>query len=257
VAPATPAAPSTVGAAIPAAPSTTTAPPNPLASLPGAVTGTTQTPEAKAQSEGIGKAYGDQAAQIIEAGGKAPDAIGKVEALQNAALQYRTGTTGDARLAGQKALIDGLQAIGVTPPDWLTNSTAAGEAISKIGGSLTAEMTRSLGSREAASIFNSIRNYLPNVSMSQGGFDIVLNSLRQGAMRDQDLANFQDNWLTSHSSISGMRTAFEKSNPIEAYSSRVIPFPLPSSAAQAVPNVVYNTAKGPALWDGTKFTPLR
>ena len=91
--------------------------------------------------------------------------------------------------------VDALQNMGIQAPQWLVNGAAGGETIGKEGGFLAAEMTRQLGSREAASVFNQVRNIEPNISMSNGGFDVIVNSIRQGVMRHQDLANFRDQWV--------------------------------------------------------------
>jgi hypothetical protein len=213
------------------------------------------TPEQTAVSEG----YGKQAQGIEEAGAKAPQTMQLLDTLDAAAQQFRTGSTGELRLAGQKALIDGLQAVGITPPAALLDSTAGGEAINKAGGFLASAMTRSLGSREAAAVFNQVKSFNPNIEQTPQGFQIITNSVRQGVQRDIDLRDFQRSWINDPShkgSIAGMQQAFEATHPIAAYASRVMPMPLPDQS-KLQPNVVYRSpAGGVALWDGQQFHSL-
>lgn len=215
----------------------------------------TLSPEAEAES----KAYGDQSKGIIDAAAKAPVSLQRLDVLENAATAFRPGSTAAMRLAGAKVMTDVLQGMGISPPAWLANGAAAGETIGKEGGFLASEMTRVLGSREAASVFSQIKSFQPNIEMSQGGFQVIINSERQGLQRDQDIANFREQWLadpTHNGSIRGMLPAFEKIAPIEAYASRIVPYPMPKTQEAAIPNVIYNTSQGPARWNGKAFEPL-
>ena len=54
-----------------------------------------------------------------------------------------------------------------------------------------------------------------------------------------------------------MISAFELQYPPQTYASRVISYPLPKAATQAMPNVIYQTARGPALWNGTAFQAIQ
>jgi hypothetical protein len=213
------------------------------------------TPEQTAESE----AYGAQSKAIIEAGASAPVSLQRLDVMQNAAQYFRPGATADMRLQGSRLMVDALQGMGITPPSWLTNGATGGETIGKEGGFLAAQMTRALGSREAASVFNAVRSIQPNTEMSAGGFQVVTNSLRQGLQRDQDLARFRENWVADPShggSIRGMTQAFENQFPVQAYASRVMPYPVPKSQSQLIPNVIYAGPRGLGLWDGSSFQPV-
>jgi hypothetical protein len=211
------------------------------------------------QNEDSG-AFGKLSAAITDAGSKADDVLGRVQVVENAAKAFRPGTTAEARLAGQKALMDGLSVIGITPPDWLRRGVASGETLDKEGGYLAAEMTRQLGSREAASVFNQIRSIQPGLKLSEGGLEAITGSIKQGALRDKDLLNFRDQWIADPShggSIRGMQQAFDQTHPTEAYASRVLPFPVPQDQAKLIPNVVYRNDKGAlGIWDGRSFQPV-
>jgi hypothetical protein len=210
------------------------------------------------QSE-ASKELGVLSGKITAANAAAPTGLQRLDVLENAAATFRPGASAALRLAGAQRMTDALQTLGITPPDWLAKGAAAGETIGKEGGFLAAEMTRALGSREAASVFNQIRNIQPNIELSQGGFQVIVNSIRQGLLRDQHLSAFQDRWLADpahNGSIRGMTDAFEQQFPVEAYASRVVPYPMPAKAADAKVDVIYNTGKGPARWNGTAFEPL-
>jgi hypothetical protein len=238
----------------PSAPPTAGGPPS--ASLPGIPGKQVMTPEQTEDSGALGKVSGE----ITASGQKAPVTLQRLDVIANAANGFRPGASGDARLASQRALVDAFQTIGMGSPDKLAQSVASGETIGKEGGYLASEMTRVLGSREAASVFNQIQGIMPNIKMSEGGFHVILNSLRQGAQRDQDIANFRDQWIgdPSHTgSIRGMQQAFDQQFPVESYASRVVPYPVPSKQEDLKPNVIYRGPNGLGLWDGRQFIGVK
>jgi hypothetical protein len=205
-------------------------------------------------------ALGDQSKGIIDAAAKAPVALQRLDVIDNATQNFRPGLTGNLRLSALRGLTDALQTAGITPPDWVKNGAAGGETIGKEGGYLATELTRSLGSREALGVFNAIQRIVPNVEMSSGGFKVITDALRQGVLRDQDIAQYRSQWLQNpqhQGSIAGMQEAFDASHPVEQYASKVVPYPYPKTAAEAKPNVIYNTKHGPAMWDGHQFQPVQ
>jgi hypothetical protein len=204
--------------------------------------------------EETSKAYGDVAGKIVQAGQDSATKLQRLDVLQNAAADFRPGATAEVRAAAMKRTADALQATGITPPDWMMKGATGAEVISKEGGYLAAEMTRTLGAREAASVFNQIKSIQPNMDMSTGGFNAVISSIRQGVMRDSDLAAYQDQWLSTHKSIASMTAEFNKTHPVEAYASRVVPYPMPKDNAELKPNVIYRAPNGKiALYNGTGF----
>lgn len=102
-----------------------------------------------------------------------------ISALQNAAAVAnsssitRTGPTGPARVEFVKHLNDFLSGTGGEPirPDEIANA----DAINKIGLRLTANMTKMLGSREAAQIFTKIQEANPNWYMQPQTLTLVSN----------------------------------------------------------------------------------
>jgi hypothetical protein len=214
------------------------------------------TPEQKQ----VSTALGDEGKGILDANTKAPDELTKLDVLDAASQGFRPGATGQMRLGAAKGMVDTLQSMGITPPQWLTDGAASGETIGKEGMQLAVDLTRSLGSREAMGVLTMIRNVMPNVELSQGGFQVILSGLRQGVLRDQDLATFYQKWTSdpSHNgSWAGGEAAFDAQYSPEAYASRVVAMPPPKSAADATPNVIYQTPKGPMLWTGNGFVPAQ
>jgi hypothetical protein len=213
------------------------------------------------EQEGASKALGARDAQITEAGTKAPEVLNRITVLKNSLGQlgtaFRPGSTADMRLAAGRGLYDTLQGLGITPPAWLKNGITGAETIGKEGGYLAAEMTRALGSREALGVFQAVSRIQPNLTMSDGGFDAIANSIEWGAIRDKDLMSFRDQWLADPShggSIRGMDAAFEKQYPVELYASHVIPLPMPKQATALIPNAMYRNGAGQVgMWNGKTF----
>jgi hypothetical protein len=213
-----------------------------------------------AQVEEIGKQYGKEAADVVQGGYGAPDILGKADILDAAKKTFTTGAGAKTGLALGQAVVGALNAAGITPPDGLAQSVASGETIGKVGTGLAAAMTKSLGSREAASVFEALANANPNISLSDKGYDAIVQSVRQGAQRQSDLFKYQEAWLRpipegglGHNTVVGMLQSFNQNHPIEQYASKVAPFPFPPSQDKGQAGVIYQTAKGPAIWDGKRF----
>lgn len=247
----------------PANPAAAAAAGSSITGLPGIVGQQRMTPE----QEGSSKALGDLNEQIISNEAKAPKTLGDIQILRTAAQQaFTPGATGATRAAFYRTAADVMRGAGMTVPDSVQAAATGADVIDKIGGQMTTDIVRSLGTREALGIYQAVGRYMPNTTMSQGGYGAVLSSLEQGAQRDADLGAFRRQWLApqsaanpygGHNSVDGMMAAFEKTYPIQAYASRVWPMPMPSAKADAIPNVIYSSPKGPVLWDGSLFRPVQ
>ena len=212
------------------------------------------TPEQEARSKGQGQLSAD----IIEKGSGADALLGRLQVMRNAANTFNVtpfgglGTTAQTRLDLAKRFADLGNQMGFQVSPGMQQMITAGDAINKEGGQLVADTIRSLGSREAQQVWGAVGRYMPNLEMSNGGFNVILNSLEQGARRDKDLWHFQDEWLapqgttpnSGHSSIDGMYTAFEKQHPIETYASKVLPIPINQAQGNFVPGAVYQNPNG-------------
>lgn len=206
----------------------------------------------------ISEAYGDTAGKVVAAGADTAIKMQRLDVLQNAMADFRPGASAELRATATKRLADAIQTMGGTPPDWMLKGATGAEVIGKEGGYLAAEMTRMLGAREAASVFNQIKSIQPGLELSTGGFQAIVNSIRQGVERDHDMFTFQENWLKTHNTTAEMTNAFNAEHPVEAYASRVIPYPMPpkSEMNKLVPNTVYAAPNGHVfLWTGQGFMP--
>lgn len=192
----------------------------------------------------ISESYGTQAQAIMEAGNKAPDVLGKVQILRGAAQNFQVGATGPARLTAANYVKDVFNRIGIPTSDSFNNMVASGELIGKESGQLVADLVRSLGSREAFAVWNQVRSFMPHTGMSDGGFNALVTSIEQGALRDQKLHEFQDTWLSNHSSTAGMQSDFNKQFPIETFSSKVLPIPTDQAKGDFVVGATYKSPNG-------------
>jgi len=213
-------------------------------------------------------ALGDESKRIVDAGHNAQAKLQRIMDLKHAAQDFTTGPTAEFRTAALGRSVEAMRLLGIPPPDWMTKAMTGSEVIQKEGGALTAEVTRAMGSNEAASVFNSVRAFNPNMKMSEGGFAAVIASLEQGIQRDMDKFNFRSEWLADPAhkrSIDGMLTAFNKAHPVETYASKVIPFHMPTDQTKLQPGVWYATPPdSPARknkinvveWDGQNWKPV-
>jgi hypothetical protein len=223
------------------------------------------TPEQQAHSKGLG----DIDAEITANSQKADTTLQRLVAIENSVPNFRTGALGSERLAFNKYILGALQSLpGFDDPDLiksLQTYAASGELIDKEAGFMATELARGMGSREAASVVNMVRGFMPNLNMSNGGFRYIVRSLAAGAQRDKDIAAFRDQWLADPShggSITGMMSAFNQLRPVEYYASHVIPFPAPMANGKLVtdrliPDVLYRNGAGDvAVWNGSTMVPV-
>jgi hypothetical protein len=221
------------------------------------------TPEQQKRSEG----FGDLDAQITQNGVKADTTMQRLMAIENSMPNFTTGAFAQDKLAGGKYILNALQTLGFDDNDLsgLKQYAASGELMDKEAGFMATELARSMGSREAASVVNMVRGFMPNLSMSNGGFRMIVNSLAAGAQRDKDISSYRSQWLADPShggTIDGMMDAFNAQRPLEYYASRVIPFPAPMAGgqidkSQLKPNVLYRNGGGDvALWNGSTMVPV-
>ena len=97
-------------------------------------------------------------------------------------------------------------------------------------------------------------------TMSEGGYAAITGSIEQGALRDKDLGAFRRDWLAdpSHNgSIDGMMPAFNQAHPRDVYASHVWPLPLPPTKAELLTNAIYDTKRGPGIWNGSAFQAVK
>jgi hypothetical protein len=103
-------------------------------------------------------------------------ALTNAAAIANSKDLTRTGPTDSSRVNFAKHLNDFLSSTGGTPID--QNELANADSINKIGLRLTANMTKELGSREAAQIFTKIQEANPNWYMQPKTLTLVTNLIK-------------------------------------------------------------------------------
>lgn len=214
--------------------------PQPQMSLSGA-------PVLSPEQTEISKTLGEQYKAISQAALKSPEVLGRVGVLEAAADNFPVGATAEARLASGRFVTDIFGRLGIPLTKEFQNMVASGEAINKEGGQLVADLVRSMGSREAFAVWQQVKGFMPAISMSDGGYKIIVNSIKQGALRDAQLGSFQEQWLADpshHNSTSGMSAAFNKAHPIETYSSKVMPIPTEKAGGEFVPGAIYKSPNG-------------
>jgi hypothetical protein len=199
----------------------------------------------------LAEGEGEQANSVSQAATTAGQVHQRVAELQQASEGFRPGATGEIRKQASDLLVDAYQTIGLTPPPWVTKMATDSDVIGKISGQMVADLVRTLGPREALGVFQQVKAFNPNISMTSGGFATVLRSIDQGAYRTEDLSRFQNDWLTTHSNTAGMQAAFDKAYPPAMYASRVMPRPMPTSESALQPGFYYQNPQGATFtWDG-------
>lgn len=225
-----------------------------------------QTAQAASQEHAVklASAYGDEAAKVYTNSVAAPVTMERLQALQEAADLFRPGSSGQLRGDAWKRLQDSLQTLGFKSPEWLNEKTTGYDVMNKLGSFLAANMVTAMGEK-AASVFENIKQIQPGALQSTGGYQAVLSSVRMDALRMQQLGDFQEQWLGTHPNTVGMQAAFNKSHPVEVYSSWVIPHPVPTTTengkvavdmSKLQPGMVYRNSKGAFhVWTGVQFSP--
>ena len=106
----------------------------------------------------------------------------------------------------------GLDSFTVDP-----NASKAGEALVKDKARLGAQLTSSLGSREAATVFGSMMSAVPGGDNSRAGYKAVSSSIRALAQRDIDRNAFYQDYTSRYGSTNGAEPAFNQLNPAMGY----------------------------------------
>jgi hypothetical protein len=200
---------------------------------------------ANEQAKTVEAEYGAQAGQIVKNATMAGASLEKLQVLENAARDVQTGPTAALRTGAVNRIIDTLGIMGIKVPEGIAKESAAAGSIEKLGGFLAAAQVRQMGDR-AASVFDAVKGINPNLKSSPQAFRAVLESLKQDALRDQDLERFRLQWVTDpahNKSIAGMMDEFNKAHSTEAYASRVIPMQA-EKGQKPINNVIYRLPNG-------------
>lgn len=139
------------------------------------------------------------------------------------------GTDFDSRLALVKMYQTYMSAMGIEPDEQLAKEIASGENLKKLTVRLGQDLSRMLGSNNAAEIVTSSISAVPSAENSPEGARRIINALSAVNDRHMDWNNFLTNWLSdprSGGSTLGALEEFNRMNPPELYALKsYIPMP--------------------------------
>ena len=144
------------------------------------------------------------------------------------------GPSANARLAVVRNFGTALQVLGVPQPAILAAPGAA-EALSKDTVKLASEMTKAMGSHEAASVFNSITAATPSLGNSPQGFNRIAAGMEQALAYKKAKAEFLTSYVNKEQKLEGVDKAFEAFAPVQQFVATGIVGAIPAQLqAQAV-----------------------
>jgi hypothetical protein len=136
-----------------------------------------------------------------------------------------TGPAAQARLGLARAINSIWQVLGVKGNDlpFDPNTIASWEDLEKNSTRLGFALARTLGAREAMQIVQGAIKANPGVNNTPMGAQMVLNSIRQNAQRDNDYFEFATNYAQTHGGdLVGAGVAFNKAYAPSLYARRAI-----------------------------------
>ena len=141
-----------------------------------------------------------------------------------------TGTGANARMGAAKAVNSILGAIGL-PAAVDPTKISSWEDLTKETTRAGFELSRTLGSREAASIVDSAIKAVPSAENSYLGAKLVSSSIRQAAQREIDYYKYATDYARSHNgSTVGADIAFNEARPPKLYAQTAIANAVPGDA---------------------------
>jgi len=188
-----------------------------------------KTPAQVKEEEGLGDANAEQFKQAATRYAGANSVLQNVDQMTKAADELNssgwssTGSGNATRIALAKGWNGIVQSFGLDPNKIGFDPTkiAASEDLNKLVVRAGQDLSKQMGSREAAQIVQQSIGAVQNPENSPLGFKTVTSSIRQGALRDRDyfeaLANKPSNQTTAQAEI-----AFNQNNPPSMYANRAI-----------------------------------
>lgn len=171
----------------------------------------------------------EQYKEVQDAGSASRDALQQLQQLSD---EYHKlppngflapGAGAGTRGAFAKAINTTLTGIGMGPL-FDPNQVAGIEAANKTTFRLGAQLSRFMGSREAAQIVEQAVAANPGIMNTPKGFDLVTRSLQAAAQRQVDRSAYFTKWLQQHRDTSGADIGFNTERPVGAYAkSALIP----------------------------------
>lgn len=142
--------------------------------------------------------------------------------ILNSAGWSSTGTGANAKLGAAKSVNSLLQSVGL-PAAIDPTKIANWEDLNKETKRAGFDLSKTLGSREAASIVESATSAVPGAENSPLGFKLVSSGIRQAVQREKDFYNFATDYAKSHrGNTFGADVEFNNQYPPELYSKTAV-----------------------------------
>lgn len=172
----------------------------------------------KAGAEGIGKVYGDAYGEIRKAGTDAPYQAAMLKemlALTQGALNGQTGAFAPMRQKWTEYLASaGVQQNVIDQlPQTIRNLPEAQDFV-KLATQRAMSQTRTMGAREAASVFNQVQAANPNMSLTSAAMQKIIQPLL--AEQNWNFAKHQaaDQWLQQNNgNLAGFESTWNREHP--------------------------------------------
>jgi len=120
------------------------------------------------------------------------------------------------RLGLAKTVNTALSAVGAAPM-FDPAKISAQEESQKITGRLGFDLSRTLGSREAAQVVQQSIALNPGIENTPQGARTIIASLNAGLQRQRDFYQFRQQYTQQHGTPEGSDLAFDRARPVSAY----------------------------------------
>ena len=112
------------------------------------------------------------------------------------------------------------------------------------------------GARESLQAIQIAVGANPSLATTKEGNQKIIDLMEAGAKHDLDQQSYENAFYQKNGHYVGAKEWFDQNHPSAEYTSKVMPYNLPTDPKTLQPNVTYNLPNhGPAKWNGQGFTP--
>ena len=112
------------------------------------------------------------------------------------------------------------------------------------------------GARESLQAIQIAVGANPSLATTKEGNQKIIDLMEAGAKHDLDQQSYENAFYQKNGHYVGAKEWFDQNHPPAEYTSKVMPYNLPTDPKTLQPNVTYNLPNhGPAKWNGQGFTP--
>ena len=112
------------------------------------------------------------------------------------------------------------------------------------------------GARESLQAIQIAVGANPSLANTKEGNQKIIDLMEAGAKHDLDQQSYENAFYQKNGHYVGAKEWFDQNHPPAEYTSKVMPYNLPTDPKTLQPNVTYNLPNhGPAKWNGQGFTP--